>query len=116
MDKRVKARWLAALRSRKYKKATGTLRARKAGTDEVAGYCCLGVLCDITKKRFKVDWVTYLDDSFAITGDGIWRTGALPEEIRASLKISLEDHEQLVDLNDENKGWRKVIQYIEKKM
>lgn len=51
MNKEVKAKWLKALRSGKYKQGDSYLR-RKDGT-----YCCLGVLCDIYKKE---------------TGEGHW--------------------------------------------
>ncbi len=41
MNKRIKTRWLKALRGGKYKQGTEQLK-----TDE-GGYCCLGVLCDL---------------------------------------------------------------------
>lgn len=46
MNKRVKTRWLAALRSGKYRQGTKQLRTIKPGTDQVC-HCCLGVLCDL---------------------------------------------------------------------
>lgn len=42
MDKALKAKWLEALRSGKYKQGRGKLRSVD---DE---FCCLGVLCDIS--------------------------------------------------------------------
>jgi len=42
MDYAVKAQWIAALRSGKYKQGKHRLRS---DTDE---FCCLGVLCDIS--------------------------------------------------------------------
>lgn len=45
MDEAIKAKWLEALRSGKYRQTTGRLRREeKEGT----GYCCLGVLCDLS--------------------------------------------------------------------
>jgi hypothetical protein len=41
MNPEVKAKWLAALRSRKYKQGKDTLHAGDR-------FCCLGVLCDIS--------------------------------------------------------------------
>lgn len=41
MDPTVKALWVKALRSRKYKQGRGSLRSADQG------YCCLGVLCDV---------------------------------------------------------------------
>lgn len=42
----VKAKWVAALRSGKYKQARGRLRKINAKTGE-ARHCCLGVLCEL---------------------------------------------------------------------
>lgn len=41
MNKEIKKKWIAALRSGKYKKTTGTLRTRDNR------FCALGVLCDV---------------------------------------------------------------------
>src|SRR5688572_23859842 len=53
MKKRFKKQWLTALRSGKYKQTKHYLR-----TD--AGFCCLGVLCDVVKDKLKSgeDWTT----------------------------------------------------------
>lgn len=52
----IKAEWVKALKSGKYKKATGTLcRLKKDGTPK--GYCCLGVLTDLyVKAHKKTEW------------------------------------------------------------
>lgn len=44
MKKNVMKKWVAALRSGKYKQGTGQLRENKGNT-----FCCFGVLCDISK-------------------------------------------------------------------
>lgn len=44
LKKRVKAQWVAALRSGEYQQGTGALRH---GDDT---YCCLGVLCELAVK------------------------------------------------------------------
>ena len=46
MDKKLKERWIKALRSGKYKQGGGNLRVINKKTNE-AKYCCLGVLVDI---------------------------------------------------------------------
>lgn len=52
MNPRVKAAWVAALRSGEYKQAVGQL---KAGD----GHCCLGVLCDLYAKEHAIaNWTT----------------------------------------------------------
>jgi hypothetical protein len=48
MDKKIKARWVKALRSGEYKQGTGYL-AKKRGS-EARRYCCLGVLCELAVK------------------------------------------------------------------
>lgn len=46
MNPEVKARWVAALQSGKYKQAKGVLRQiDEAGN--TLGFCCLGVLCNL---------------------------------------------------------------------
>lgn len=57
MNPDVKAKWVQALRSGKYKQGRGSLREHDA-------YCCLGVLCDIHAKETGGHWDTrgeYLD-------------------------------------------------------
>lgn len=44
MNKEIKAKWVEALRSGKYKQGKSRLRTR-------TGYCCLGVLCSVLKAR-----------------------------------------------------------------
>lgn len=46
MDKAIKARWVAALRSGKYKQGAGVLHNVDKNT-----FCCLGVLCEITAEE-----------------------------------------------------------------
>ena len=47
------AKWTAALRSRKYKRAEGGLKTEAANTrKEEEGMCCLGVACDILSKEY----------------------------------------------------------------
>jgi hypothetical protein len=50
MNKEIKAKWLAALRSGKYKQAVGALH-----TDDNA-FCCLGVLCDLHAQETGAVW------------------------------------------------------------
>lgn len=50
MKKEIKAMWVKALRSGKYKKATGQLR-KTDEANEPTGYCCLGVLSDLYLKE-----------------------------------------------------------------
>ena len=50
---KIRRRWVAALRSGKYKQITGALRQKynKGGRkSSFEGYCCLGVLCELAVK------------------------------------------------------------------
>jgi hypothetical protein len=54
MNQEVKAKWIAALRSGKYKQGHHFL-ARKKADEKDFSYCCLGVLCEILNTPFQVE-------------------------------------------------------------
>lgn len=49
MKAKIKKLWVAALRSGKYKQATGALKVHDS-------FCCLGVLCDLHSKESNLVW------------------------------------------------------------
>jgi hypothetical protein len=49
MNSLIKEKWVAALRSGKYKQTSEVLY-------DYEGFCCLGVLCDIYSKEKGVEW------------------------------------------------------------
>lgn len=56
MDSRLKARWIEALRSGKFKQAEDQLKVIMYYTNDykpIFGYCCLGVLCEISPSKAK---------------------------------------------------------------
>jgi hypothetical protein len=64
--------WVAALRSGKYKQTVGRLQRRrdyvgKYGDEYTAGFCCLGVLCDLAVQAGVA--VTTEDSVSALNGD-----------------------------------------------
>ena len=70
MDKELKAKWIAALRSGKYKQGAGELKTSENS------FCCLGVLADVIAPD---DWMTCPDTDRPIgnskvsaTGDGFY--------------------------------------------
>ncbi len=67
MNAKVKKKWLAALRSGKYRQAKKSLRNGR-------GYCCLGVLSDLYIKEQKTRWGT---KKATVCGDD----GLISEEI-----------------------------------
>lgn len=56
INKELVKQWVEALRSGKYKQGRQALRNK----DEE--YCCLGVLCDISKKDLGTDWEPDIDE------------------------------------------------------
>lgn len=73
MKKSLKTRWLKALRSGKYRQATGTLQ-RLTKTGKVKGNCCLGVLCRVAKIEQDKDrqaCLTYFDGGEKMLTSGL---------------------------------------------
>ena len=107
MNARVKARWLKALRSGRYKQATGALRVGD-------GYCCLGVLCDLARKSQVGEW-EYTEEF-----DG--ESGELPPSVVAWAGLPGPDPEvmdkrhprTLSDLNDRGANFERIAALIEK--
>lgn len=58
MNKKLKAKWIKALESGKYRRGKGQLKT-KCGR-----FCCLGVLCEVAGKPY-TPTSSYLDDDFA---------------------------------------------------
>lgn len=109
MNKKIKARWLRALRSGKYRQGQKRLRNTN-GT-----MCCLGVLCDVfdkTKweKPSENDWIDW-------TYDGGNET-CLPYHVRSKAGLSDEAQVDLMSLNDDHRpnAYRRVIAYIKENL
>jgi len=118
MNPRVKKLWLKALRSGKYKRATKRLKAD-------AGYCCLGVLCDLyikskDGKTNKAKWDNDIFKSCAINREDAF----LPQEVQkwaglGSFCPVLSNGISLCHINDfecenKRKGFKWVADLIEK--
>ena len=116
MKKTIKKKWLAALRSGKYKQTEGMLKNKE-------GFCCLGVLCDLYVKSHKATkWDGKNQErngkkAYAVFGEN----GIVPKQVmdwaglssaNPSVKFK-EAHTSLAGLNDNYnlnfKGIAKVI-------
>jgi len=122
MDKKIKARWVKALRSGKYKQGVGMLANAREKT-----YCCLGVLCDLAVKSKVID---------PPEGDGVsnislvfaGEESELPtlvvewaglEENNPTVKarpIPGHTGTSLVALNDSGRTFGQIANYIEKSL
>jgi hypothetical protein len=101
MNKEVKAKWVAALRSGKYEQGDGALLMD-------GKFCCLGVLCDLHAKETGLKWSVeegagcYLDDS-----------ELPPKEVAKWAGLTAEDPEVLIDgvaqpISSHNDGRRDI--------
>lgn len=116
MDKRIKKRWIAALRSRKYKRGEGLLRQVGHTKRQVDRFCCLGVLCELAvrSKVIKAPKLRY--DGMGYYYDG--KDTVLPEAVVnwAGITNSVGAFAQtdLAKLNDSGLPFNKIANYIEK--
>lgn len=104
MDPEIKAKWVEALRSGKYKQGQKRLRV------DVNIWCCLGVLADINGE----EWESYLNEHYieywrTVNGADIFYTG------NGSLLL----HPQadiLAQMNDRGASFDEIADYIEENL
>lgn len=122
MDKELKEKWVAALRSGKYKQGRMVLR------DGNNNYCCLGVLCDLidnTKWKYENE-VCFHDGTNRQVYSYDKQTAFLSEEIQLKYldtdKNRIEDYHkydllwELANMNDQNQTFNQIANYIEKNL
>lgn len=108
MNKKLKAKWLRALRSGAYRQTDGKL-ANDAGT----AFCCLGVLADIQGCTWRPGdngdgLVPVNKANRAIVRDSDdW----LP--IKRAGGLSSDQQEKLAGMNDNGKSFKQIAGYIE---
>jgi hypothetical protein len=93
MDPKIKAQWVAALRSGEYKQGGGQLHNSIAGE-----FCCLGVLCDLAVKA-EVD-VRVQPGAFGTEYDG--QTGSLPAAVQEWARLDTPDPELAPTIDQDN--------------
>ena len=112
MDKKLKAKWVKALRSGEYKQANGALR-------DGSGFCCLGVLLN-ESERGAWDGEQYCIN----TGEesDLFLSGEL-EGYASSLGLTTEQEVLLIQMNDGEKDYEgnpqsfaQIADYIEKNL
>ena len=123
MNKEVKKIWLTALRSPKYLQAKGRLRRIILAGDH-EGYCCLGVLCDLSISHHNAAslWTegsrTGVGRAFKFDGEGDGYAGMPPPEVMKWAGLNNTHAEALSTINDQpntpkNENFAEVIQFIE---
>jgi hypothetical protein len=95
MNKTIKAKWVKALRSGKYRQAQDVLRS------DSGAYCCLGVLRSVMHKGSSLK-----------KGDEEY----LHPDHKKEAGLSYKQQGQLATMNDEGKTFSQIADYIEKKL
>lgn len=129
MDRALRDKWTAALRSGAYKKAPHTLHWKDSGeTGDSGGYCCLGVLCAVEGLEPHYDGISTIyilpkagaavKDSFVVETEEYDDEGTKIVDKyygEEEFGIPLYTHDELVKLNDQgDNDFNKIANYIEK--
>lgn len=115
MDKKIKKRWVAALRSGKYKQGRGHLR--KGKDRRSATYCCLGVLCDIATDK---PWRKRNRDPEDLLWRNLGNRGncyTLSDSFKDKAGLSTVEVGKLIDMNDDGeRSFKEIADHIEKNL
>lgn len=118
MKYKVMKQWVKALRSGKYKQGTGLLNGPE-------GFCCLGVLCDISKRgKWLKDYYCGAN-AYLLKGEtqiyglpakvmewaGMEKTNGGEEFFRCEIS---HRQKNLIGLNDSGKSFKEIAKIIEK--
>lgn len=107
MKKEIKDQWVAALRSGNYKQTRSKLH-----TDE--GYCCLGVLCDISKLgRWEESWRGNGEYEYFIDTNNK-ATAYPPRPVSIHVDLNLVDVDDLAMMNDRGCSFGEIADHIER--
>jgi hypothetical protein len=107
MNKRIKTKWLKALRSGEYKQTKGRLK-------DSVGYCCLGVLCDLHAKETGNTW----DESGNLPAY-FGESGTLPDRVVKwsgvpDMNPDIPEHYNLGAYNDVGATFEDIADAIER--
>lgn len=120
MKPEVKAAWIAALLSGKYRQTAKHLRDKDVETGTI-GYCCLGVLCDLHRKEHKRRWAKPRQSD--VWGTVVYYYGrakefyVLPAEVAAWAGLDssdpvVHDSDTLATLNDNGRPFEEIAWII----
>lgn len=104
MDTELKQKWIDALRGGSYKQIRGSLH-------DGYGYCCLGVLCDLVDSSWTPIGRTHHHSCGDETGEMLSRS------FRENIGLSKDLHDNLIQLNDEDKySFGEIVHFIKKNL
>ena len=120
MDAELKQRWIDALKSGKYPKTKGALCRPIPGEENkepvAAGFCCLGVLADISGLGQWEDGADKRYRSFRETLTKKEEVGYLPTGMSSRLGFNYRQMQEIAELNDQSDTFDPVIALIEAKL
>lgn len=109
MNKNLKAKWLKALRSGRYKQTQCALE-RRDENGKIIGQCCLGVLCRVMKVKpvcSATNQFTYFDGNY----------GMLSDERLKKAGLTKDEARHLAALNDgDDATFPDIANYIEQNL
>lgn len=109
MNIKLKNKWLRGLRSGEYTQGKGYLRNIKDNS-----FCCLGVLCDIQGRRWHKMPIT---GAWAIgSGTQIDVGGPMNRKLRRDVGGDDTTLSILIDMNDHDKSFKQIANYIEENL
>ena len=103
MDPKENRRWVAALRSGKYRREQYTLKR------DSRHFCVLGVYCDISNAGA---WERAIGQSFYRVGEEASAI-YLPSNLRKRIKLTKSAQYALVDMSDAGQSFREMADWIE---
>mgnify|MGYP000865142056 CR=1 FL=1 len=117
MKPRIAKRLVEVLKSGNFKK--GKFKLAKI-VDNKYQFCCLGVLCELYNYEQKLNHKKQLEfklhkksnseeDTYASYDD---KFGTTPDKVKKWAEISESEQDDLINLNDHNPTWYKVIDYL----
>lgn len=108
MNKKIKAKWLRALRSGKFKQGQQTLCAK---TDDDYEFCCIGVLAHIA---ISAPWAQFgYEHTFEGNGEN---TTTLSSKILRRVGLKDDIQTKLIVMNDNGKSFKQIANWIERNL
>lgn len=105
LNKKLKHKWLKALRSGEYKQGKGHLKDDFYG----ATFCCLGVLCEVSKLKQDLNGYYQYKNSKSDT--------KLPRKFRQKIGMTVNTQSKLISMNDdEPKTFDEIAKYISRNL
>jgi hypothetical protein len=115
MKPELRNRWIKALRSGEYKKATSVLK--RFFRNVPAKHCCIGVLCELVQDDFD-DAKDLIQKRPDFQGHlGRTSVGAIMDfRTLGHVGLSVEHQRTLTNMNDKGASFERIANYIERKL